>query len=109
MTESKRFNVAARLVVIALSSVTMLWLLWRFPIPTSIACIVSLGILLHCVQFARWVDLAVACGTETYEFSGPPLPAAGGVSNNYRRTPIPPPITALVRNDIRKTRQNGGI
>jgi hypothetical protein len=83
MTESKRFNFAARLVVIALSSITMLWLLWRFPIPTSIASIVSLGFLLHCLRFARLVDLAAACWTEASEFAGPPLPVAGGVSTQY--------------------------
>jgi hypothetical protein len=65
MTESKRFNFAARLVVIALSSITMLWLHWRLPIPTSIASIMSLAFLLHCVHFARWVDLAAACRTKT--------------------------------------------
>jgi hypothetical protein len=110
MTESKRFNFAARLVVIGFSSITMLWLLWRFPIPTSIASIVPLGFLLHCVHFARWVDLAAACRTETSEFSGPPLPGAGGgVSSHHRRTSIPPPIALLVKNHIRKTSQGGGF
>jgi hypothetical protein len=59
MTESKRFNFAARLVVITLSSITMLWLLWRFPIPTCIGSIVLLGCLLHCAHIARVVDVAV--------------------------------------------------
>jgi hypothetical protein len=59
MMESKSFNFAARLVGIALSSSTMLWLLWRFPIPTSVGSIVLLGFLLHCVHFARVVDAAV--------------------------------------------------
>jgi hypothetical protein len=59
MTESMRFNFAARLVVIALSSITMLWLLCRFPIPTCIGSIVLLGFLLHCAHFARVVDVAV--------------------------------------------------
>jgi hypothetical protein len=59
MTESKRFNFAARLVAIALSSITMLWLLCRFPIPTCIGSIVLLGCLLHCVHIARVVDVAV--------------------------------------------------
>lgn len=59
MTESKRFNFAARLAVIALSSITMLWLLWRFPIPTCIGSIVLLGCLLHCVHIASVVDVAV--------------------------------------------------
>jgi hypothetical protein len=59
MTESKRFNFAARLVVITLSSITMLWLLWRFPIPTYIGSVVLLGCLLHGVRIARVVDVAV--------------------------------------------------
>jgi len=59
MTESKRFNFAARLVAIALSSITMLWLLCRFPIPTCIGSIVLLGCLLHCMHIARVVDVAV--------------------------------------------------
>lgn len=59
MPDSKRFNSAALSVVIALSSVTMLWLFWRFPIPTCIGSIVLLGGLLHCVRFARSIDLAV--------------------------------------------------
>jgi hypothetical protein len=59
MTKSKRFNFAARLVAIALSSITMLCLLCRFPIPTCIGSIVLLGCLLHCVHIARVVDFAV--------------------------------------------------
>jgi hypothetical protein len=59
MTESKRFNFAARLAIVALSSITILWLLWRFPIPTCIGSIVLLGSLLHCVNIARVVDVAV--------------------------------------------------
>jgi hypothetical protein len=59
MTELMRFNFAARLVVVALSSITMLWLLWRFPTPTCIGSIVLLGFLLHCAHFARVVDVAV--------------------------------------------------
>jgi hypothetical protein len=57
MTDSKWFNFAACSVA-ALSSGTMLLLLWRFPIPTSIASIVFLGFLVRCVRFASWVDIA---------------------------------------------------
>jgi hypothetical protein len=78
MTESKRFNFAALSVVTTLSSVTMLWLLWRFPIPTCIGSIVLLGFLLHCAHFARLVDLAASRPTDTSEFAGTPLPPAGG-------------------------------
>jgi hypothetical protein len=59
MTDSKRFNFAALSAVIRLSSVTMLWLFWRFPIPTCIGCIVVLGCSLHCIRLARLIDLAV--------------------------------------------------
>jgi hypothetical protein len=59
MTASKKFNFAALSVVVTLSSVTMLWLLWRFPMPTGIGSIVLLGFLLHCVRAARLVDFAV--------------------------------------------------
>ena len=73
MTESKRFNFAARLAVIALSSITMLWLLWLFPIPTCIGSIVLLGCLLHCVHIARVVDVAVGdeclTGTDDLQLS----------------------------------------
>jgi len=59
MTDSKRFDFAAFSLVITLSSVTMLWLLWRFPIPTCTGSIVLLGCLLHCIRVARLIDLAV--------------------------------------------------
>src|SRR5271156_4914861 len=59
MTESMRFHFAVCLVVIASSSITMLWLLWRFPIPTCIGSIGLLGFLFHCAHFSRVVDVAV--------------------------------------------------
>jgi hypothetical protein len=62
--ESKRLRFAARLVLIALSSITMLWLLWRFPMPTCIGSIALLGCLLHCVHIARVIDVAVGPGTD---------------------------------------------
>jgi hypothetical protein len=59
MTDSKRFNFAALSLAIALSSVTMLWLLWRHPMPTCLGSIALLCCLLHCIRFARSIDLAV--------------------------------------------------
>jgi hypothetical protein len=41
-----------------LSSLTMLGLFWRFPVPTGIASIALLATLLRCVRFARLIDLA---------------------------------------------------
>jgi hypothetical protein len=58
MTASNRNKIAPLAALLALSSATMLWLLWRFPIPTSIGSIALLGCLLHCVRFARLMDLA---------------------------------------------------
>ena len=66
MTESTRFNFAARLVAVALSCITMLWLLWRFPTPTCVGSIVLLGFLLHCAHFARVVDVAVGSVGEAH-------------------------------------------
>jgi len=59
MTASKKYTPVPLPVVITLSSVTMLWLLWHFPIPTGIGTIVLLGGLLHCVRIARLMELAV--------------------------------------------------
>lgn len=50
---------AAFLAAIALSSLTMLLLLWRFPMPTGIASVVVLGCLLHCTRIAKLIDLAL--------------------------------------------------
>jgi hypothetical protein len=59
MTASKKYIPVPLSVVVTLSSVTMLWLLWRFPIPTGIGSIVLLGGLLHYVRFARSIELAI--------------------------------------------------
>jgi len=59
MADSKRLKYAAFSAAIALSSLTMLLLLWRFPMPTCIASVVVLGCLLHCIRVARLIDLAL--------------------------------------------------
>ena len=59
MADSKKIQYAAFSVAIALSSLTMLWLLWRFPMPTCIASVVVLGCLLHCTRIAGLIDLAL--------------------------------------------------
>jgi hypothetical protein len=80
MTESKRSNFAACLVV-GLSSITMLWLLWRFPIPTCIGSIVLLGFLLHCVRIARVLDVAVGPDADL------PVRSVGGQCPEHRTLP----------------------
>ena len=57
MTRDAKY--AAFLAAIALSSLTMLLLLWRFPMPTCIASVVVLGCLLHCTRIAKLIDLAL--------------------------------------------------
>lgn len=44
--------------VLALSSVTMLWLFWRFPLPTAIITVLALAALAVCARLARSVDAA---------------------------------------------------
>jgi hypothetical protein len=65
MTTRQKYPVAALWAVVTLSSLTMLGLFWRFPIPTCIGSIVLLATLLHCARFARLIDLAASaedCG-----------------------------------------------
>jgi hypothetical protein len=56
--KSRRFGVPALWALLIASSVTMLWLLWRFPIPTSVGAIALLATLFHCVHLADFMDLA---------------------------------------------------
>ena len=58
MTDSSRArtNVAALLVVLALSAATMLWLFWRFPVITALATVAILLGLGACVRPARLMD-----------------------------------------------------
>jgi fatty acid desaturase len=69
MTTSKPYPVAALWAVVTLSSLTMLGLFWRFPVPTCIASIALLATLLHCAHFARLVDL----GARAEDRGGPDL------------------------------------
>jgi hypothetical protein len=65
MTRSKPLHVAAHWAVVTLSSLTMLELFWRFPIPTGIASIALLATLLRCVRFARLIDQAAPAEDST--------------------------------------------
>jgi hypothetical protein len=56
MPNLKRTQITLLLAVLLLSSVTMIWLFRRFPVPTSIVTIVVLGMLFHCAQVARPFD-----------------------------------------------------
>jgi hypothetical protein len=78
MSESKLFHVAAPLALLMASSATMLWLFWRFPIPTFIGTVALLATLLHCVRIATFMDLAAS--TRTVEAVA------------LRELPIAPPI-----------------
>src|ERR1700684_3065141 len=82
MTDAKRFYFAAFSLVITLSSVTMLWLLWRFPIPTCTGSIVLLGCLLHCIRVARLIDLVV--GLDLVSVSAPVIRRTTASPSPYR-------------------------
>jgi hypothetical protein len=53
---AKPINVTVLLVILALSSATMLYLLCRFPLLTSVISIAVLGILLVGSRFARSIN-----------------------------------------------------
>ncbi|MDP9010748.1 MAG: hypothetical protein M3N91_18930 [Pseudomonadota bacterium] len=60
---------AALWALVTLSSLTMLGLFWRFPVPTCIASIALLATLLRCARFARLIDL----GSTAEDYTGPAL------------------------------------
>ena len=52
----KRTNIFGFLSILALSSVTMLWMLWHFPVVTGIATVVVLSIYGVSARLARSVE-----------------------------------------------------
>jgi hypothetical protein len=58
MTKSalKRTNIFGFLSTLALSSATMLWMLWRFPVGTGIAAVVVLSAFGVSARLARSVE-----------------------------------------------------
>jgi hypothetical protein len=55
-----RTNIAALLVVLALSAATMVWLFWHFPVITALATIAILLGLGVCARLARLTDSDMA-------------------------------------------------
>jgi hypothetical protein len=55
-TSYARTNVAALLVILALSAATMLWLFWHFPVITALATVAILLGLGVCARLARLTD-----------------------------------------------------
>jgi membrane protein implicated in regulation of membrane protease activity len=51
-------NIAALLVILALSAVTMLWLFWRFPLATGVVTITVLAALGISARLARSIEQA---------------------------------------------------
>jgi hypothetical protein len=58
MTQSthKRTNIVALLAILTLSSVTMVWLFWRFPVPTALVTVAVLAALGVSARLARSID-----------------------------------------------------
>ena len=58
MTKSaqKRTNIFGFLCILALSSVTMLWMLWHFPVSTGIATILVLSAFGVSARLARSIE-----------------------------------------------------
>jgi len=60
MRDSRRIHITLLLTVLMLSSITMVWLFWRCPLPTCIGTIVILCSLFRCALSARSPALDVA-------------------------------------------------
>jgi hypothetical protein len=58
MTKSsqKRTNIFGFIGILALSSATMLWMLWHFPVSTTIAAVIVLSAFGVSARLARWID-----------------------------------------------------
>jgi hypothetical protein len=52
----RRTKLVGFLGTLALSSVTMLWMLWRFPLGTALVTLAVLSALGVSARLARWVD-----------------------------------------------------
>jgi len=59
MTESSsaRMSVLAFLAILTLSAATMLWLFWRFPLPTAVVTLGVLAALGVLARLARSIDV----------------------------------------------------
>jgi hypothetical protein len=55
-TAQKRTNIFGFLAILALSSVTMLWMLWHFPVGTGIATLVVLSVYAVSARLARSIE-----------------------------------------------------
>ena len=55
-TAQKRTSIFGFICILALSSVTMLWMLWHFPVGTGIATVVVLSVYGVSARLARSVE-----------------------------------------------------
>jgi hypothetical protein len=55
-TAQKRTNIFGFLGILALSSATMLWMLWHFPVGTGIATLVVLSVYAVSARLARSIE-----------------------------------------------------
>jgi hypothetical protein len=60
MKGSNRIQITVLVAFVMLSSITMIWLFWRFPLSACIGTMVILVTFLLCAHFARSPDLDVA-------------------------------------------------
>ena len=56
MNSSTRAKIVAFLAILTISAGTMLWLFWRFPLPTAIVALAVLVALCVLVRLARLID-----------------------------------------------------
>ena len=56
MNSSTRAKIVAFLAILTISAGTMLWLFWRFPLPTAIVALAVFVALCVLVRLARLID-----------------------------------------------------
>ena len=58
MTTNKQAHakIFGLLAIVSLSSVTMLWMFWHYPLGTGIATLIILSALGMSARLARWID-----------------------------------------------------
>jgi uncharacterized integral membrane protein len=57
VSSSARVNIVAFIAILTLSAGTMLWLFWRFPLPTAIITVGAFVVLGVLVRLARSIDV----------------------------------------------------
>jgi hypothetical protein len=60
MNSTKRARTVAFIAILTVSAGTMLWLFWRFPLPTAIVALAIVAALFVLVRLARLIEFDIS-------------------------------------------------